>query len=192
MSDETDNLLKQIKDLSAEAKKYRLRAGEYKARVAKAEDDAAKARDEIAQARSEAASPSDAQREIEALKAEIRGSKHRDVFNEEARKAGVSPEAFNDLWSISGYKSETDVPDPKDAASVVAEALKSRPWLTTPATDAAKAGTQPGPGATRGAIQTLPGRFTVTMANMRDPVWMRANQTEMAKHQKAGTLVMQD
>ena len=193
MSEETDNLLKQIKDLSAEAKKHRLLAVEYKTQAAKAEEEAAKARDELVKARSAAGTPSDAQRELESLRAEVRTQKHREVFNQAAAAAGVRPEAVSDLWSVSGYKPEADVPDPKAAAAVIAEALKSRPWLmAAPTTEQPKTDSQPGPGLSRGALQSLPGRFVVTMANMRDPGWMRAHQAEMATHQQAGTLVMQD
>ena len=107
------------------------------------------------------AKPGELQAELDRLKGEIRTRDHRDVFTRLAKDSGVTqPKALEDLWSLSGYKAETDTPDDKSITAAISTALQGRDWLkTAPPPDGGKtkvadATTLPGPGQGRGPLVT--------------------------------------
>ena len=59
------------------------------------------------------------------LEQQIRGIRHRKVFDEIARKAGVRPEGLDDLYNLSGYEPSGDLPD-EDAVAALVEAQKTK------------------------------------------------------------------
>jgi len=115
------------------------------------------------------AQPSELQAEVDSLRAKLRDRDHRDKFKELAKAQGVTdPKAQDDLWSLSGYKAETDQIDETKITAAITSSLAGRDWLkAAPAPDgangsaagaatqtaqAAAQATRPaGPGVTRGA-----------------------------------------
>ena len=59
----------------------------------------------------------------------MRGYKHRSAFDKAAKELKVRPEAYEDLYHLSGYKPDSDKPDYDKIKSLVSETVKSRSWL---------------------------------------------------------------
>jgi hypothetical protein len=98
-------------------------------------------------------------KEVDRLKAELRGHKHRAMFDELARATGVRPEALEDAWMLSGYKAEADEPDEARLSEVVAGLKGIRGYLFTGEGAAPSGGSEsplpgsqnkPAPGSGRG------------------------------------------
>lgn len=132
-----------------------------------------------------AADGNTARKESDALKAELRGIKHRAVFDEAAKAAKVRPEALEDLYRLSEYKAEADVPDPEAIKTLIAGQAKARPFLFGDGQAAAGQQTEqakPGPGRGQGGtgLREAVGKLQVTRSQARDAAFMRANQKEIA------------
>lgn len=111
--------------------------------------------------------PSAVQKELDLLKSEVRTGKHKAEFERVAKDLKVRPEALGDLWTLAGYKAETDLPDPEALKGIISPLLESRSYLVVdPAAAAAAAKLPPGPGADRGAPVTAPGVRTITQADL--------------------------
>jgi hypothetical protein len=128
-----------------------------------------------------------ARKEADTLKAELRTIKHRQVFDQQAKDAKVRPEALEDLYRLSEYKAEADVPDPDAIKTLIADQAKARPFLFGDG-QAAQTGQQqaeqakPGPGRGQGGtgLREAVGKLQVTRSQARDAAFMRAHQKEIA------------
>lgn len=143
----------------------------------------------------EKADSSAAGKKVEELTAQLRGLKHRQVFDRIAGKLGARPEAVEDLWSLSGYRPEADAADEAAIESLLKDQQARRGYLFKPAGDAAAAGPEaakdggkapepksdPGPGASRGGLLKGTGKFAVSRQDIRNAEWMRKNQGAFAK-----------
>lgn len=141
--------------------------------------------------------PNALREENEKLKGEIRLGRHKSTFETVAKELKVRPEAINDLFSLSGYKAETDEPDPESIKGIINPLLESRPHMLAQETTSTTQQQQklpPGPGATRGAsVGTQQnGVLKVSRADLSDPTYMRAHQQEIAAASKEGRFVVAD
>jgi hypothetical protein len=137
------------------------------------------------------------------LEGVIRMGKHRKAFDEAAAKAGARPDAMDDLWTLSGYKSDSPEPDPSVIAEAIERTQGSKSYLFKPAeaetgTEVAEVvppGGSPPPklklplDESRGGGNLKPLSYTVTAAQYGDPTWMMQNGHKIAEAQKAGNLV---
>ena len=135
--------------------------------------------------------------EIAKLRQSIRDTGHRAKFNELATAAGAKPKALDDLWEKSGYKADTDTPDEKAMSKLIEAQREQRDYLfdgdgTEPAEKIGFIDGPPEPGIEhivkpaagrgQGGTQRATGSQTqITDAQLRDPVWCRANQAKIAK-----------
>lgn len=141
------------------------------------------------------AAPSELQLKVDELQGQIRTRTHRDRFNEVASAAGAKPEALADLWSLSGYKADSDTPDEAKITEAIGQAKTGRAYLFGDATQqgqAPPAGGKKAPlptglGADRGSPEKTGMRLRITKAQTRDYEFMRANQKAIAEAHKAGT-----
>jgi hypothetical protein len=129
----------------------------------------------------EARPPDQAAAERDLLRAELRDIKHREVFNRAAEDAGAVTDAQKaDLWKLSGYKAETDTPDPKAIGDVIAAQKAERSYLFgQPAGDGTVPPVKPAAGSGKGSASSN-GQLQVTRANLNDPYWNQANQAALA------------
>lgn len=131
--------------------------------------------------------PSEHLTELQRLKTEIRDQKHKDKFNEVARKLNVRPEALEDAWNLSQYKIEADDPDEGVITSTLTGLLESKRYLakeettepvgsqTAPVGATPKTAVVPkrGPGADRGGpapkSDAVPASTTAEAPRSKDP-----------------------
>lgn len=135
--------------------------------------------------------------ELNTLKAQVKLDKHRAVFDRLAKAAGCKDKALDDLWEKSGYNTPGDVPDEKAIAKAIETQKVEREYMfgDVPAetTDAPvgfidgppEPGEQhivkPAAGRGQGGTQRATGSQTqITDAQLRDPIWCRANQAKLA------------
>ncbi len=127
-----------------------------------------------------------ARKEADQLRAELRTIKHRQTFDQVAKDAKVRPEALEDLYRLSEYKAEADVPDPEAIKALIAEQAKTRPFLFGDGQPAAgqqqTEAARPGPGRGQGgnALSQALGKLQVTRKDMQNPLFMRANSKTLA------------
>ena len=155
--------------------KQRRRQAEERAKTAETERDAARKEASELKARIDG-DPFRA--ENEALKAQIRTDKHRAKFEAKAKEAGLRPEAIEDAWNLSGYKSDSDTIDEAKIDSTLAEQKTKRPYLFgEPATTATEQPV-PGPGKGQGGTVTSGnnGNIKVTRKQLMDMTWKKANR----------------
>ena len=155
LTDENASLKSEAKDRRLKAKALQTQLDEVKGQITTLTTD----RDGL-KAKADA-KPGELQAELDRLKGEIRTRDHRDVFTRLAKDSGVTqPKALEDLWSLSGYKAESDTADEKQITAVITSALQGRDWLKaaplvdTSKTKVADAATPPGPGQGRGPLVT--------------------------------------
>jgi hypothetical protein len=186
---ENAELTQRAKSLEAEAarKGDRLKAerADKEAILARAAE-AEKARDAaIGRVQEYENAPPDAKdRQIDALRGELRTIRHQSKFNERAKALSAREDGLADLWTLSGYRPESDEIDEQAIDSAIGEALRQRPYLLASdpaasggrgADDSGKPGTSglrpavsPGPGYQRGAPNGAPLQPASPAAAARD------------------------
>lgn len=175
MSSEVEN---QVKDkyldniyAESQSRKEKLRAANVKNRTLAAELEAYKVKEaqwtkdlEILRQENETLkqSPDSVREELEALKGQLRDSKHKAAFKRVAETNKVKSEAVEDLYKLTGYTAESEDIDEAKIASVIQEAVKDRPYfLAAEESNQPPAPTFPAPGYSRGGVDSTPGVFTV-------------------------------
>jgi hypothetical protein len=188
-------LQRQVRDLTAETieRKNKGRAvREEKDRLAKELEEAKAAYEkQLADLATERdtlkRAPDEKDQLIAELQGKIRTRAHKDAFTDAAKQAGVRADAIEAAWTLSGYKAESDTPDPQQITGAIAEAIKTHPFLHQGAGGGANgaAGQQPqGSGAVaprqplanpwdggRGAPVGTPGVLKVRKSDLQDPKW---------------------
>lgn len=139
------------------------------------------------------ADTSQAAKRVEELELELRGIKHRKVFDQIATELKAKPEALEDLWKLSGYTSDTETADTGKIRELLSEQAKQRTYLftETPATPPAPVKQEPGPGNNRGTLVTNSGKFEVRrglVGGPKDKEWMQVNQARYHKESQAGNV----
>jgi len=136
------------------------------------------------------AEPSEIKAQYDALKGELRGIKHKEVFQRVAAEQKVRPDALDDLWRLTGYQPEQDDPDEARIAGLLAEAVKSRPYLVQEeAAPPAPSKLVPSPASDRGSDPRLKSGFTVKRSELNSiPTGPFAEQYQAAM--RDGTLVI--
>lgn len=205
----TESLVEQIGRLNAESAKRRVKAREFKNErdeIRLERDELKKQVDELARERDLyrqklESDPEELRRDVERLRSELRDRDHKDTFQKVATKAGVRPEAIDDLWRLSGYKAETDEPNVEQMTELVESAKSARSYLFQQPADAGKGDDArrqgeahpvraPGPGMSRGVPDPSAGGITVRRGQLRDPNWMRVHQGAVAEASKKGLLTI--
>jgi hypothetical protein len=74
-------------------------------------------------------SHSTAQEELGKVAASKKTEAYRKVFDEQAKKANVDPESFDDLFRLADLDIEEEEPDAKDIAQAIRDAVKKRPYM---------------------------------------------------------------
>ncbi|WP_165231387.1 hypothetical protein [Aquisphaera insulae] len=174
---------------------YKMRKGRDELAAVEKERDAlaasvaalTKERDELAKR----ADSSAASKRVAELTAELRGLKHRRVFDAAATKAGARLDAVGDLWQLAGYKAEVDEPDEAAIANLIEEQRTTRPYLFAETSkgenpgekpaESVAASQKPGPGAGRGGLVKESGKFRVRSSDLRSREWMAANQARYSE-----------
>lgn len=132
----------------------------------------------------EKADGSTSAKKVEELTAELRGLKHRAVFDRLAGEAGVKPGATDDLYQLSGWKPEADAVDEAAMKQAIADQKGKRGYLfgeagattaadgstTTPETPPA-----PKPGPAYGQGETVAGSPKFTEDQLSDAVYSFTN-----------------
>lgn len=139
--------------------------------------------------------PSEHQRRADEAEAKLRTITHKGAFARIAKARGAREEALDDLFSLSGYNAQGDVPDEAKIAEVVNSLVTSRAYaFTPPPGDPGKPKLPAGPGALRGdpAGASVDGKFVVRRSDTSDYAWMKANRGKLAEAEKAGTLLIVD
>lgn len=136
----------------------------------------------------EKADGSTSARKVEELTAELRGLKHRAVFDRLAGEAGVRQGAADDLYQLSGWKPEADAVDEAAMKQAIADQKGKRGYLfgeagtTTPADDSTPPATppspKPGPAYGQGGSTTSTPRFTEEQ--LSDPVFAFKNYDKIS------------
>ena len=131
------------------------------------------------------ADTSAASKRVEELTAELRGLKHRQVFDRLAGKLDALPDALEDLWQLSGYKPEADAADEAGLEKLIGDVKAKKAYLFKPASGAEGAPPadgsppaeppNPGPAGGKGAPPAAPGKFAVKPSDVRSPQWWAAN-----------------
>ncbi len=130
----------------------------------------------------------------ESLLGEHRTLKHKATFDRLARAAGAKDEAIDDLFSLAGYKAESDEADERKLGDLV-DAMREKRGYAFAESKGSSTTEQPktqfgSPAETRGG--RLGSRdFVVTRQQLADPKWSldKANRAAMAAAQKEGRLV---
>lgn len=177
----SEHLLRQVERLTAEAEQARAAL----ATITRDRDALAESRTKIeAELNLTKAQPVQLQRELDALKGQIRTRDHRDAFSKAAVEAGVRPDAIGDLFTLSGYKAERDEIEPGAFNTILQSAKTERPFLFGGSSEGAK--TPPGQGR-GGAPQSGP---TFSRDALRDPKFMFSaeNRTAFAAAAREGRL----
>ena len=133
----------------------------------------------------------EAAKQRDELKAQIRDRDHKEAFTRAAKAAGASTDAqINDLWKLSEYKAETDVPDPAKIETLIAAQKVERSYLfgTAPQPGNPRPGAGGGKGASDADNQ---GNFVVTRAQANDPVWMHANAKKINQAEAEGRFILE-
>ena len=191
-------LLRQIKELNAEARDHRLERNDARRMARELERELKELQSKGGPAPSE---------ELETLRRENRQLKHRDVFKDVAREAGVKTtgKALDTLWNAIKYEADGDA-DPADLAAKI-EAVKAdydflfevapaegetpAPKPTEKPTTPAK---PPGPGAGRGAPADGANMLKVRKSDLQsfdprvNPMLDRDRRAAIDAAKKAGTL----
>ncbi len=118
-------------------------------------------------------------KEVDRLKTELRGLRHRQEFDRLALAAGVRPEALADAWDLSRYAPEKDEVDAAKLGEVIEAQKQARPYLfATPAdpnAPAPKPEPKPAPASGKGAAATgAPVAFDLERA-ASDPGYVMRN-----------------
>lgn len=135
--------------------------------------------------------PDQLAQEVDRLKGEIRVRDHRAAFEKLATAAKVRPEAIADLWALSKYTPETDLPDEKHLRGLIDDAKSTRGYLfdssepSKPSTTAPKPIPAPGRGAGSDPVEA---GTIVTKAQLQDPVYMYYHQAEIGQAIKQGRM----
>lgn len=142
------------------------------------------------------AAPSDYQKQVAELEGKIRDRDYRDGFRSEAIKAGVRPEAVDDLYQLSGLTPPPDGElDPAKLAEFLSAAKSSRGWAfgaTSPEPPGQWDSTQgppPGSGRSVSAPPATPVRYTRNDINF--PGWQQA-RPELVEALARGTATFAD
>ncbi|OJW20454.1 MAG: hypothetical protein BGO49_04395 [Planctomycetales bacterium 71-10] len=129
----------------------------------------------------EKADGSTSARKVEELTAQLRGLKHRAVFDRLAGEAGVKPGATDDLYQLSGWKPEADAVDEAAMKQAIADQKGKRGYLfgeaeagAPPPADGSTTTTpppapKPGPAYGQGGSTTTAPKFTDDQ--LSDPVY---------------------
>lgn len=188
-----------IRDLQHEAKDHRLKAKRYRDKV-----------EEL-----EARKPPEPSAELEALRRENRGLKHRSVFERVARESGVKTtgKALDTLWDAIKYEADGDA-DPAELGKRIEAARPDYDFLFEPA-EAAKSDTPaddlnramreqftkpstpakpPGPGVGRGAPADGAGKVIVRKSDLQsfdpriNPMLDRDKAARLEQAKRDGTI----
>jgi hypothetical protein len=161
-------LSEQLKTTASERDTWKTRATELETKVT-----------ELGQRADDSA----AAKRVEELTAELRGLKHRAVFDRVAGKLKARPEAIDDLWTLSGYKPEADQVDEATLEKLIGDVKTRKGFLFAPddaagqdegqGAGAASEPPRPGPGAGRAAPAQAPGKFALKPSDVRNPEWWR-------------------
>lgn len=168
MSDELiASLNKQLAEANAESasRKSKLRDLVETKKNLQAELDArTKERDELATKVSQG--PQDLQLKLEETQGKYRELLHRGTFEKVAKSLGANETALQDLYSLSGYKPESDEVDEERIKAVVSSTLEARPYFLATKEKPSNGKLAPGPGLARGSTDTI-GKFIVTKSELR-------------------------
>lgn len=118
---------------------------------------------------------------VEELTAELRGLRHRAVFERVAAARKARPEAIEDLWQLSGYRPEADQADEAALGQLLDAQAKQRPYLFADAGQGGQTAAEPprpGPASGQGGPAAAPGKMAVSRKDLTNTQWM-------AKHGKA-------
>jgi chromosome segregation ATPase len=179
----SEELYREIAELKAEAKKYRV----AKRKIAEELNALKTEHDAILK---QVKAPSELKAELEQVKGELRVDRHRAAFTKVATSHKVRSEALDDLWKLSGYNPETDLPDERQITSVVSETIKARPYLVAePVVEEPKI--KPGAELTRGGDGSL-SQFVVRKSDMQSYEYMKDHKAELAQASKEGRLKILD
>lgn len=126
---------------------------------------------------------------VDELTAELRGIKHRAVFDKLASEAGVKPGAVDDLYRLSEYKADADTVDEAAVKSLIEAQKASRGFLfgeadeateqPAPGTPAPDQQLPAGPGVNRGG-SILKGPRQFTEAQLSDAEFCMKNHAAIA------------
>lgn len=183
----------------------RTKKAEIEAESIKAERDALAAeRDALIAERDRLKSLADSNTErkrADALQAELRGIRHKQAFGKLVQEQGADPDVVEDLWTLSGYKPETDTPDEDGLATLVQGLKESKPkWFVSRDGSGtsesapkraefeeppARPSPKPGPASGRSGGGKLPGPEWIHERDLRDPEKMIGNPTFQAKLKEA-------
>lgn len=199
----SEHFLKQISTLSGESANHRRKARTYRDERDKLAKELEQLRTEHASVATErdslkqklTAAPSELQAQLEKLQGEVRTRNHKEAFAAVATELKVRPDALEDLWSLSGYKAETDTVDVEQIKGLVSTAVTARPYLIQSATETvatAPPAPKAGPGASRGIPDKSPAGYQVSKSQLSDPAWYHQNQSAVAEASRNGTLRMID
>lgn len=152
------------------------------------------------------AAPDDLRKQIADLQGQLAQRDHRDAFRKAAESAGVSKQAVDDLYSLSGLKPGETPADPAGFAEFLAAQKEARPWAfdgesPSPQGNGASSGQPAGgsqgiklapapapAGAGRGVPDHSSSKFRVTRDQLADGLWMQANQDAMDRAAVEGRL----
>lgn len=192
-----------LRELKQSNEKFQRRIAELEAELEIAIDE----RDTIAQGYEELeqqfnAAPDELRSEVERLQNEIRTRDHRAAFDRIAAESHVRPDAIEDIYRLSGYTPDSDVPDPEAIKSLIDDQVSRKPYLLqqeqTPV-DPAQLGRRPStarvepPSLGRGVpADRMSAGLGFTKAQLKDVEFMRLNQGRIAEMSKNGSFVIED
>lgn len=192
-----------LRELKQANEAYQRRIAELEAELELAIDE----RDTLAQGYEELeqqfnAEPDELRAELERLQNEIRTRDHRAAFDRIAAESRVRPDAIEDIYRLSGYTPDTDVPDPEAIKSLIQDQVARKPYLLqqeqTPV-DPALLGRRPTtarvepPSLGRGVpADRMSAGTGFTKAQLKDAEFMRLNQGRIAELSKNGAFMIED
>jgi DNA repair exonuclease SbcCD ATPase subunit len=186
---DNDRLRTELANTSAEAKKYRLSKKSTVEEMNKLKSDYDAASQELEKLRK---SPSALGQEVEKLRGELRQRDHKAAFGRIAKELKVKDDAVEDLYTLSGYKADTDAVDEEAVKTLIAANVEKRPYLL--ASEGSQNGQQkatltPGPAMGRGKPAEGLGGFRMSAEDAASPAFMQRYQAQIAQAGRDGNLV---